>query len=445
MATIELTIDGSYLSGSNGWAPADGIREIIQNAHDATVEHGGELKVSHSDDRLVIENTGSKLPRQALLIGNTSKRDRQDMIGQYGEGLKFGALVLVRGGHKVTIRTGPEVWVPSIGPSEKFQGANVLRFQIDGGREDRLRTRIEIEGISKEFWDEIKDNFLFLYKREVPQVETDRGSVLTSEKFKGRVYVKGILVQADPKLRYGYNLFQVELDRDRRIIGRYDLAAELRNVWVEALAKRPDLFEEFYRALDNNAPDVEGFDGWSSRKISGEALDAAAAEFRGRFGTDAIPVMTLEESADIAHLGVRGIVVSSALHGVLVQRLDDKAKTKAKLADEVTKTYGWDDLGLAEKQNLTRAVGLVAKATTCISELLGTIDVVDFRSPTLEGLYKDNRILVAKKCLASRSKALEVVVHERAHATTGAADGDKAHVAAIESTWAAIVEAVDRG
>ncbi len=437
MAIIELGIDGSYLSGSNGWSAADGIRELMQNAQDATVEHGGELKVSHEGERLVIENTGAKLSRQALLIGNTSKRDREDLMGQWGEGLKFGVLVLVRAGMKVTIRTGPEVWTPSIGESEKFAGASVLKFDIQGGREDRRRVRVEIEGVSKEFWSEIKDNFLFLYRREVPQVETERGALLTSDKFKGRVYVKGIFVKADPNLQFGYNLFKVELDRDRRVLDSYDMGRETRQIWAAALAQEPDLVENFFSMLSKRSVDTEGFYYSGAQLIPDSALDAMAAKFTTRYGADAVPVKNIEESKDLAHFGKKGVVCPEALYNVLTRRLDTAAQVQEKLAHEVQRTYSWDELDLVEQQNLTRAIGLVNKANTAH---LAMVNVVDFSNPDLEGLNSSDGIQVARKHLVFRAKVLEILVHEHAHATTGAADGDKAHVARIESTWAAISE-----
>lgn len=440
MAIIELGIDGSYLSGSNGWSAADGIRELMQNAQDATVEYGGELKVSHDDERLVIENTGAKLSRQALLIGNTTKRDREDLMGQWGEGLKFGVLVLVRAGHKVTIRTGPEVWTPSIGESEKFAGASVLKFDIQGGREDRRRVRVEIEGVSKEFWNEIKDNFLFLYKREVPQVETPRGAVLTSEKFKGRIYVKGIYVKSDSRLAYGYNLFKVELDRDRRVLDSYDLGRELRQIWRLALSQDPSLAGAFMSMLTSKKEDVDGFSYSGAGDLPADAIDTVVASFEEKHGDGCIPVRNMDESKRVGHFGKRGIVVAEALYQVLTQRMPTADKVQERYATEVATTYSWDDLSLAEKQNLTRAIGLVAKATKSTPD---SVNVVDFRDPNLRGLQGSDGIQIARKRLATPSAVLQTLVHEHAHATSGAGDGEKAHVAAIEETWAAIVEVLD--
>jgi hypothetical protein len=435
MATHELSVDAAYLSGDKGWGPEEGIREIIQNGHDACIEHGGELKVEHANDRLVVENTGCKLQRQALLIGCSSKRDRHDTIGKWGEGLKFGALALVRAGHKMTIRTGPEVWTPFIGESDAFGGASVLKVKIEGGREDRRRVRVEIEGISKEFWDGIKDRFLFLYKREIPQVECDDGSVLTSEKFKGRIYVKGIFVQSDSKLAYGYNLFNVDLDRDRRLIHSYDLGQQTRKVWAQALNRQPELASDFYKMLDRRAPDVEGFYWSGADGLPEAAIDQVAAAFLARYGADAIPVETLEISKEMVHFGKSGIVVSKSMLNVLSQRLQTAEQVKASMADEVVRTYSWDELTAEERANLVRATDLVTKAVgTPISTY-----VVDFRDPGLNGLGRPD-IKIARKVLASRSETLRVLIHEHAHAVSGADDGEKLHVATIEATWAAVSE-----
>ncbi len=438
MQTVELTIDSSYLSGNSGWNAAAGIREILQNARDAEIEHRAKLSVSYDAKTRVlrIENRGVTLPRETLLIGCTSKRDRDDLAGQYGEGYKMGTLVLLRAGHTVKFRTGTETWTPAIRSSKAFGGREVLVFDIEGGRTDKQIVRVDIGNVDPEEWAATRENFLFLYNREIPSVETAHGTILTSDKFKGRVYVKGILVTTRHDLAYGYNLTNANLDRDRRILDSYDLESALRNIWLTAVESRPDMTADFAKLLEKrSAKDLAGMTNWYSDRVPAAAANAVAALFVERYGADAIPVANMAESKDVEHLGVRGVVVPAPLQAVLARKMGDLASVQERLRNEVTESYSWSDLDAAERQNLDEAIVLVnGHAPVTLDE----VDIVAFRSKSLQGQFAKGRVLIAKKLLADRRETLATLVHEVAHKNGG--DGDKNHVAEIERIWSGIVD-----
>lgn len=438
---FELTIDASYLDNGR-WDAAAGIREFMQNGRDAAIEQKAALEVSHyinADGKgvLVIENEGAVLTKDTLLLGRTTKADRQDeLAGKYGEGYKLGSLALLRAGYEVKIRNGSEVWTPTIEPSDKFEGRSVLVFTVATGRAERNRVRVDIIGVSAEDWKALRENYLFLYRRELKQVETPYGAILTGPKFKGKVFVKEILVMYDDKLQYGYNLKDAELDRDRRIIENYDRQARLNKIWGWAVSNSPvDLFDEFYGMLRDNSLDVQGLSKWNTERLSAEVAKLVAERFQKDHGADAIPVATLADSKDVEHLGARGIVAPSPLAAALAKTLGDMDTVKNKLKEEVREHLSWPDLKTKERANLERALALVAPSAAVSLE---EVDIVSFRSPTLEGQFKDGRILIARRILASRQETLAVVVHEVAH--RNGIDGDKGHVAEIERIWAEIVE-----
>lgn len=441
----ELSIDAEYLAGGR-WDAAAGVREFMQNGRDAAIEQNAALEVSHyinADGRgvLVIENEGAVLAKDTLLLGRSTKRDRQDeLAGKYGEGYKLGSLALLRAGYEVRIRNGGEVWTPSIEESEKFGGRSVLCFTVATGRAERNRVRVEIVGVSADDWKTLREHYLFLYKREIKQIETSYGSLLLGPKFKGRVYVKDILVTYDASLEYGYNLRDAELDRDRKIIEAYDLQHRTSRIWSEAVERSPEeLFNDYYAMLKNNAKDVQGLNKWLNKYsyLAPAISKLVALRFQEDHGENAIPVASLADSKDIEHLGAKGIVASDPLSAALAKVLGDYDTVKARLQQEVKETFSWSDLNATERSNLLRALDLVAIAApvTVID-----VDVVSFRSPNLEGQHKNGRTLVARRILASRKETLAVVVHEVAH--NKGADGDKGHVAEIERIWAEITDSL---
>jgi hypothetical protein len=432
---FELTIKTDYLPS---WGAYSGLRELLSNARDACAEFGATLDVRYRKDTsvLVIENDGCTLSREALLFGHTTKTGRADTIGKFGEGLKLGVLALVRAGHGIKIRSGSEVWVPKIERSDKFE-SKVLAFYINTGRDPKNRVSIEIENVAQETYDNLGDHFLFLGKmKDREHVETPAGTLLMGERFKGRVFVRGVFVQHDDQLAYGYDLKDAEIDRDRKMLARYDTNFRIQQIWRCAMVTRPDLLDPFAKMLQQQAADVAGVNAYNVADIGDAVKAAVAQDFIARHGDKALPVSGLAESAEVEHLGRKGVICPEPLRLVLEQTLGTVAENKAKLANEVVKKYSWHELSTAEKAHLARAIDLVNRVEPIT---LLDVDVADFRDAKLRGLFDGGRVLLAKHILADRSMSLRVLVHEVAH-KAGGGDGEKDHVSNIERIWSGIVD-----
>ena len=432
---IELSIDSKYFPE---WGVYEGIRELLSNMKDAESQLAAPATCTYRKETqtLVLTNEGTTLPHEALLLGATTKRDRSDLIGRFGEGLKGGVLALVRAGNKVKIRSGSEVWTPSIQRSEKFS-ADVLVFEIEKGRQERERVQVEVSGISQEDWDAMANCFLFLMKQsklDKIKISTSNGGLLVDPAFFGRVYVKGVFVGTDPKLHFGYDFWNASLDRDRKMVEKYDLQYRCQAIWQEALNKRPDLIQSFLGLLERNASDVDGLSDWSAQNLSEATKKEALKVFRDRHGNDAVPVETLADSKDIEHLGKKGVVVSKPLRYVIETLTGNVNAVKENLRHEVVRNYSWGELEDSEKANLESAIALISAVEPVD---LSMIDIVDCRDAKILGLYKDCRVLLTKKMLATHKDCLEVLVHEVSHFAGG--DGDKGHVATIERLWSGIV------
>ncbi len=159
--------------------------------------------------------------------------------------------------------------------------------------------------------------------------------------------------------------------------------------------------------------------------------------------TNAIPVLSLEESADIEHFGVRGIVVTKAQHALLKKTIGDSKAVRERLATEVVKVYSISQLTNAQRTSLYNNLDLMTNALKLTNSLLKRVDVVDFRSATLQGMAKDGRILIARKMLDDANESLTVLIHEFAH--DNGSDGDKGHVATIERFWCDVVTYLRKG
>lgn len=444
MPRIELTIDVNYLSNiekdnDSGWGLWEGLREIVQNGVDAQTEYNAPLTIDWYNDTVRICNEGCVLPHEALLLGYSSKRERQDLIGKWGEGLKLGILALVRAGHEVKIRSGSEVWVPSIVDSDKFK-ARVLAFDIAGGRKDEQRVRIEIGGITKNEWLEIKERFLFLLNRKQEEyvVAPYNGELLIGDKYKGRLYVKGIFVEYKHDLAFGYNFYNANTDRDRKMVEEWDFRYHAKNILFSASRDRIDVLNAVMLGLEQQKPDLAGVDEYNAKSVPTEIVEHAAKKFVEQFGEHAVPVANVGESKDIEHFGKVGVVVPKGLKLVLSQKLGSFDDVKEKLAKSAIRSFGWSDLTTTQQKNLEDAMFLLSTAIPDAS--LHDVDVVDFHNGELLGQFVNGRVLIARRMLDDTMDALRVLVHEYAH--RGGGDGDKGHVESLELIWKSIVKGI---
>ncbi len=429
---IELTLKTTYLPS---WGTWEGLRELVQNGRDAEVEFNAPLTVELVNGTLRIENEGCTLPHEALLMGHTSKADRANLIGQFGEGLKLGILALVRAGRTVKIRSGSEVWTPSICKSDKFN-ADVLVFDVQGGREQKNRVRVEIGGVSETEWAETKSRFLFLAKpKKGDRVSVHEGDLLLEEAQKGRIFVKGIFVQSSPDLNYGYNFNNIDVDRDRKMLNGWDVEYSTRRIWQGALIKEPKLYQPFMDLVESEAKDTKSLDEYSVNSLCTEIAERAASDFLKKYGDMAVPVSNFNECQELEHLGRRGVVVNSQLRAVLGKVLGSLEEVKKNLKNEVVKTYSCHDLNREESLNLASVRCLVEDAFGIKFE--ASLQVVDFRTDNILGQYKDKTVFVAKKLLLDRHELLVTVIHEISHEAGG--DGDKGHVAAMEKAYKALL------
>src|SRR6266542_4011653 len=260
MAKIPLHIDPEYCSS---WGFLEGIREYIQNARDAHEFDNHEMKIEHSarKNKLTISNRNVVVPPENLaILGKTSKRGT-DQRGQFGEGFVLGTLALLRAGNSVAIYNGDEVWRPSIERADAgpFAGQKLLTLNTHKLQSTRDTFSIEVENVSKEVWEETQKLFLFLSPpRAEWMVKTVFGTVLLGPEYRGKVYARGIYVNKLAELECGYDLNDLRLDRDRRLVDEYELKGKLPAIWNAAHELEPSKFlPRIYEMAKNGRIEVK--------------------------------------------------------------------------------------------------------------------------------------------------------------------------------------------
>lgn len=430
MRRICLSLSSSYLPG---WGVMEAIREVIQNAQDSNID-GNPMFVEYKNGKLIVKNDGAVLDHSVLLLGNTSKTGRDDQAGKYGEGLKLAMLVCARRGLDMTIRNGPEVWIPTIEESDQFAGHRVLTVTVRDGNKDIPRFQVEL-AIEAEVWEQSKWKFLFIDKpgpREI--VRTESGALLKGERYRGKIFVRGIFVCNQDGLEYGYDFKNAPLDRDRRVLASYEVAEHSRKILQEAMAIDAVPRAELYAMLERGAGDLT-FSVYNAYETP-ELQAMAADEFIKKHGKDALPVTDMAQAADLEHLGVRGIQVNASMAALISQKLGTIDQVRKRLAAEVLGLVDLHELPELSRKHLTQAVDMLAEAEPALRLTLADVQVARFRDTRLRGMFKDGKALLSEDILKDSVSTLGVLIHEIAHRQ--GPDGDKAHVQEIERLWALV-------
>lgn len=431
---IDLTISASYVPD---WGCVEGVREIFQNALDADKDgyvFGWEYDAAKQTLR--VWNVGASLTSSSLLLGNSSKRDRADMIGQFGEGYKLGALALARCGKKLTIKNEipGEIWTSEIRISKRLAD-RVLSFEIRKSKEQTSQPRrleFVVENLGEDEWQICRKNFRFLTDEKIDTCyETPYGHILDGKDMSGKIYVNGIFVQRNAKFLYGYDFKPnfVEIDRDRKMVSQWTLESYAAKMWIAVALSSEESFVKVSNLMTKGIPDMTDM-----RYDFNVPLDLAKKfleRFKEDFGEDAYPVSSEEDYRKVEYLGRRPIMVSEGLTTLL--RSSAKVGTLKDLEKQNAHAVKDGDIVLTSEESCNLATAMQVLQAEEVPPF--NVSVVEFRDPKLMGLSDPaaRRVMIARWCLTSAEQALQVLIHEYAHACGN--DGEITHQHTVEDIW----------
>lgn len=327
ISTEDYPVDIRY--GEKDWTMVSALRELFANMLDTKAPY-----VFAWDKGVgVIVDKGAGIPKQAFVIGNSSKSSDNTSIGQYGEGLKMALITCLRYDRHISISTvGYGVSVTKI--CREFNDANKIELMrvIYNNNANKEGTKICIE-CTKEEWDVSIELFL-QFKKGYQKL--DNNLFLPG----GFVCVLGLRTDEKPGMVFSYDLSDKSItNRDRNTVKTKTLKENMEKILNNL--KNQKAIKMYFEALENN-PEAEEFKITLKPKYNDKWLSAISKVY----GDKVVYGSTIENDVKAT---AQGYKVIRNISKTVAKTLSDLGLQSSK---EVSKGVK-NDIGIIEKDKIT--------------------------------------------------------------------------------------------
>jgi len=410
------------LSYVKEWGAWEIVRELMTNALD--VDENATVKINDKG-ALVVRSKGQPLGIHHLLFG-VSEKPGTDAIGQFGEGMKLALLVLTRLGLTAHVYSGGQhIWNE---PAE-MAGQQVFKIAWRDGFRDTGETVIGIPD-----WDGEAFEDRFLCEGDSRIAYTDQFGRSILEQDVPDIFVKRVWVQKATgygnHYAFGYDLRGVEMNRDRRAVDNWRVNLEIGRLW--ATVTDAELLERFWQAVKNGA-------GEHSCNMQGVQIADPAkmkSAFQSVFGRDAVLGTNPDATREATYRGA--LVVSSSTVG------HDLASIVSQLVgtdtEHIQQLEGASRVLVPDRKLSEHSLGvlrILRRLATRIS-FTGKIQAYILPEGEAGGSYRGD-VCISLPKLSTLQTAIEIWLHETAHAEYETADSTSKHVDAVAAVAARLI------
>ena len=456
----QLLIIGPTSSWRQDWKEWESIRDIVQNALDEAEAYSW----GYDSQGLWIADQGKGLQVADLLLG-PPKLKPPHARGRFGEGMKIAALALLRLGYGVRVDTvGKEIMMVFL--QQKTNGSAETLAAIWKPDGAKVGTRFHILDY---FGDAFEDRFAvnlprkhLLHEGPSPLAEPMRRFNQLLESPPGRIYARDIYLR-DIDSPWSYNLWGFEMAPDRHgPKDEDDLWADMGRLWCTCT--RVDLLERFLGRVtcpppERSAEERVNMSSWDMGRepVTGRDYSRFVEEQRPAWqeawnraaGSDAVIRTRDRLDGTVQHLGYRSITVTHLVMDTLAQAITTDQDLVRESQERLREVQIVPDERLTLRQlahlKLARDIcGLLFHPIPAVHAAL--IPPASDRVRTA-GLYSRSlrEIYIALEQLEHARTVVDTLIHEMAHHSSGAEDGDPLHNAEMTRVAAKVVEATARG
>jgi hypothetical protein len=429
----------------------EAIREVIANALDEAALTGtAEPQIVKQRDGWHITDAGRGLRYQHLTQNESpEKRRNADLVvGKFGVGLKDALATFHRRGIEVTIRSPHGDITLRRAAKKDFADVKTLHAAITKASKPKRRgTDFALKGLTGADVAAARDYFLrFAADQELER--TPLGSILKRPDEKpARIYVKGVRVAVEEQFLFSYNItsttaqLQRALNRERTNVGRTAYQDRVKAILLKATsdAVAEELVKDLTRIpLGTNHDEVTWLD------VQEQAVRILAARGKTVF-VSAQQMFTMGSTVQEARAdGYKVIVIPDRLLGRVPKLRDINGNPILDISGFIQAwnasfTYDFVDPGTLNKKEresweiLPQLVRLAGDHARRVKEVrISNTMRLDEGAYETEGVWDSPNIVIKRSVLDSPRHFARVVLHEIAHASSGANHGSLAFMAAID-------------
>ena len=427
------------------------MREIIANALDEHALTGtAEPEIVKRRDGWHVTDFGRGLRYQHLTQNESpEKRRRADaVVGKFGVGLKDALATFSRRGVDVVIRSPHADMTLRRAAKSSFADVRTLHAAISRPSEPRRRgTDFALRGLADRDMAAARDYFLrFAGDEELER--TDLGSILRRRPDEpARIYVKGVRVAVEDGFLFSYNItsttaqLQRALNRERTNVGRSAYQDRVKAILLRSAS--PDVAEQVVQDL-TRIPAGTNHDEVTWLDVQEQAVRIVAARAKTVFVSAQQMFTHAATIVEARGDGYKVIVVPDRLLGRLSKLRDVNGNPILDIGGVIqvwNASFVYDfidpeELGKRERATwdmLPHLLRLAGDHSRRVREVrISKTMRLDEGAYETEGVWDSPRIVVKRSVLDSPRHFASVVLHEVAHASSGANHGSLAFMAAID-------------
>ena len=446
------------------WGTPEAVREVIANALDEqALTRSEEPVIARRRDGWHITDFGRGLRYQHLTQNeNPEKRRRADLVvGKFGVGLKDALATFFRRGIDVRIKSPHGDITLRRAAKSDFADVKTLHAAISKPSEPRRKgTDFVLSGLLDRDMAAARDYFLrFAQDRELER--TELGSILARKDDEpARIYVKGVRVATEDQFLFSYNItsttaqLQRALNRERTNVGRTAYQDRVKAILLKArsAAVVDQLAQDLPRIQQGTNHDEIN---WV--EVQEQAVRILAARGKTLFLTSQQMLYMGATVQEARQDGYKLVFIPDKMLARLPGLRDMNGDPILDLSGFVkvwNESFQYD---FVEVSKLTKEERETWRILPKLLELAGghanrvkevrvsntmRLDEVAYET---EGVWDSPNIVVKRTVLDSPRHFASVLLHEIAHASSGANHGNLAFMAAIDDlAGLAAVEATRR-
>ena len=437
MKTFDLNIEEIL----ENWEIHHALREVIANALDEQLLSNTEsIKIEKSGNEIWnIRDFGRGLKYEHLTQNeNIEKHEHPHLIGKFGVGLKDALATFYK--HKVDVSIKSKFCDISLGMSPKANFNDVITLHAylrEASCPSMDGTLFIFKNCSDDDIKKAKDFFL-KFSNEEPLENTKYGSVLEKTTSEANIYINGVKVAEEKNFLFSYNITSLNkkikdaLNRERNNVGRTAYSERIKAILLECKEKvvAEKLVDDLQEFETGNCHDELH---WTD--VSTHATKLLNSYKKVVFFTP----QELQNNNDFIERakddGYEVVTISEKIKDKISGQTDYDSNPIVDLNEYVEEWGDSFEFKFVKKSQLSKREQEIYEMTSEIFKLIGgrpsvikeikiseTMRPNSYNLSDAAGFWNGSEIIIKRSELQSLEKFAPILLHEAAHAISGASD-----------------------